>query len=647
MRRQSLLFVTAILVPCVVLVILGLRMIAQERQLEEKRIADDRQRAVEQFGQKLLSRLEAIKQQQLTSAVAADAGAIRPQGAVVFAGVVRDGRLELPWENTPSARQFREWINDGDFARNLQQADKEELIERRHERAIEQYRSLLKLASEPAKQSFVRLSLARALVSAGHRDESRIEYERVLTTSPGAVDENDIPLALYAIPPLLDDGSKKEEILSWIRLAADRDRSLSPAALYMVRDFSSKLAVSEAQGPLGALIQQREQAEALQRDFQSVLGGGRSREPHWKAYGDSVWLTSITPPFADFDGLLVAVSATDVLSELSTSNEVVRLAAATDEAGVSLGDNLSGLRIRMPAMPQSRSTRQTFLIVALIASLAFTVVAGYLLWRDVQRDLRLSEMRSQFVSSVSHELKTPLTAIRMFTETLLLDEEVDRQTRMDYLDTILHESERLSRLVDNVLDFGKIERGRKNYRFQNVRLEQVVEHAARAAQYPLEQAGFVLDIEAQPDIPVVSADPDALQQAILNLLINAMKYSGDSRRIALSLTRKNGHACIDVVDHGIGIAPEDQSRIFDRFYRAPTAENQHIPGTGLGLTIVAHIAKAHGGRVEVSSTPGQGSAFTISLPLGVGGPARSEEAAKRCTERNGPVGPTLSNGNTA
>lgn len=119
-----------------------------------------------------------------------------------------------------------------------------------------------------------------------------------------------------------------------------------------------------------------------------------------------------------------------------------------------------------------------------------------------------------------------------------------------------------------------------------------------------------------PDLPPVQADSDALQQAILNLLINAMKYSGDSRTIALRLDQVNGHARIHVEDHGIGIAPEEQQRIFERFYRASTAENQHIPGTGLGLTIVEHIANAHGGRVEVASRLGNGSSFTICLPLG-------------------------------
>jgi len=298
------------------------------------------------------------------------------------------------------------------------------------------------------------------------------------------------------------------------------------------------------------------------------------------------------------------------------------MAAATDKSAEALGENFPDLRVVLPdTRERSGGGRQTFIAMALALVLAFMLLAGFLLWRDVQRDLRLADMRSQFVSSVTHELRTPLTAIRMFTETLRLDEEVDRDTRNEYLDTILHESERLSRLVDNVLDFGKIERGTKTYHFKPVRLDEVVDGAARALQHPLEQVGFILDMAVDRDLPAVAADSDALQQAVLNLLSNAMKYSGESRRITLRLNQENGDAQIQVVDQGIGIAADEQARVIERFYRAPIAENQHVPGTGLGLTLVDYIAKAHGGRLEVQSSPGRGSTFTIRLPLNGRSPA--------------------------
>jgi signal transduction histidine kinase len=247
--------------------------------------------------------------------------------------------------------------------------------------------------------------------------------------------------------------------------------------------------------------------------------------------------------------------------------------------------------------------------------LSVTLFGAYLLWRDVRRELRLAELRSQFVSSVSHELKTPLTAIRMFAETLRMGRPTDQHMQAEYLDTIVNESERLTRLLNNVLDFSKIEQGKKTYNLEPTPLVDVVRKSARAVEYPLAQQGFELRVDVENDLPPVRVDGDALQQAILNLLTNAMKYSGESRELELRLRKLDGQAVIQVTDRGMGIAPEEQSNIFEKFYRAATPENTLIPGTGLGLTLVAHVAKAHGGCVRVQSAPGEGSTFSIHLPM--------------------------------
>ena len=203
----------------------------------------------------------------------------------------------------------------------------------------------------------------------------------------------------------------------------------------------------------------------------------------------------------------------------------------------------------------------------------------------------------------------------MFAETLAMGRSRDENTRTEYLETIVNESERLARLVDNVLDFSKIEQGKKIYRLRPARLEDVAGSAVRAMQLPLAQQGFRLHFSVEEDVPELQVDPDAIQQAILNLLTNAMKYSGDAREIDLTIAARNGDAVIEVKNRGLGLAPEEQKHVFEKFYRAPSHESRLIAGTGLGLTLVAHIAKAHHGRVEVESSPGAGSTFSILLPI--------------------------------
>jgi signal transduction histidine kinase len=227
-------------------------------------------------------------------------------------------------------------------------------------------------------------------------------------------------------------------------------------------------------------------------------------------------------------------------------------------------------------------------------------------------------MRSQFVSSVSHELKTPLTAIRMFAETLQMRAGADPKIQAEYLETIVNETERLTRLLNNVLDFSRIERGQKSYHMEPALLADVVHSAARTMRFPLTEQGFNFRVDVCGGLPPIRLDRDAIEQAILNLLSNAMKYSGQSRDIDLRLCAQNGSVLIQVEDRGIGIPADERERIFERFYRVPTAENRAISGTGLGLALVVHIAQAHGGRVEVESNPGAGSTFSVRLPLPAG-----------------------------
>ena len=189
------------------------------------------------------------------------------------------------------------------------------------------------------------------------------------------------------------------------------------------------------------------------------------------------------------------------------------------------------------------------------------------------------------------------------------------EKRASYQKTILAESERLSRLLDNVLDFSKIERGEKHYVFEAVRLQEPLRQASSTLEHQLARDGYSLELAIDDAVPAVVADADAIGQAVVNLISNAMKYSNNDQHIDLSLELQGAEAVISVRDRGIGIDEADRHRIFNEFFRASAVERSHVPGTGLGLTIVAHIAEAHGARVDVDSEPGRGSTFSLRLPI--------------------------------
>ena len=385
----------------------------------------------------------------------------------------------------------------------------------------------------------------------------------------------------------------------------------------MIRSLSGSRPDIRTGQKISERIAEMEQAAALAKDFPRVRAqiesGAAPDGSAWVPYGNALWLVTMTSPQPPLPGLVMAVSSAMVAPPGWDCSD------ARSAEGDALGEAFPGLRVEWTDNRFPGTCRQGLPVGIWIAALALVlgvaVFGGYLLLRDVNRDVRMNEVRSQFVASVSHELKTPLTAIRMFAETLAMGRSRDERTRSEYLETIVNESERLARLVDNVLDFSKIEQGKKIYRLRPTRLEDVAGSAARAMQFPLAQQGFQLRVSVQEEMPELQADPDAIQQAILNLLTNAMKYSGDAREIDLRLAARNGDAVIEVADHGLGMAPEEQKHIFEKFYRAPSHESRLIAGTGLGLTLVAHIAKAHGGRVEVESAPGAGSTFCMFLPI--------------------------------
>jgi signal transduction histidine kinase len=624
------LLLLALLVPCGVLAFLSVRVIRQEGELRQRRRLEEEERETERLARRLLGRLERIRESELRSRADPSHGPAQrlyENPATVVVSRVEGRRLVAPWEDDTSTREFLNAVQEPAFARLVSQGERTELIEGRSKRASVFYRKALQRSRQPAQRGHTLLHLARSLAKSGDQAGATTALRELLALPPPVVDDQGLPLRLYAASQLTGLPGHEKIVATALRETLDSPLWLCPPAAHLLRALSDSVATvaPELSETAERRVREVEQVLSLRSGYPrlATLEEAARRtingEPVWLPFDQwELWLVRTNPGLGGLPPLIVVERAESVVSALGEP-ALASLSTAPAPGSRSLGAALPGLYLTdsplAPGQLHGSSAPQQFYVAALALALTVALLGGYLLWRDVRRELRMAELRGHFVSSVSHELRTPLTAIRMFAETLREGHLEQEETRQEYLDTIVSESERLTRLVNNVLDFSRIERGKKTYRFRPTSLAAVVTAAARAVQYPLASQGFRLSTELEDDISLPRADPDALEQAVLNLLTNAIKYSGDSREIEVALRRVDGRAEIRVADRGIGIPAEEQKRIFEKFYRSPSPENELLPGTGLGLTLVEHVARAHGGSVVVESRPGEGSAFSIRIPL--------------------------------
>jgi signal transduction histidine kinase len=276
------------------------------------------------------------------------------------------------------------------------------------------------------------------------------------------------------------------------------------------------------------------------------------------------------------------------------------------------------LLVSQPAFSDLERTarRENFLYGVLLTFIvALMLMGAFLIVRDISRESETTRLKTEFVHNISHELKTPLTLIRLYGETLQRKEDLKKGERKEAYEIITKESERLSHLINNVLDFSRIEMGRKEFDFKKGTLTQIVRDTLESYRYHLEKKGFSVKKEIASDLPEMSFDGEAIASVLVNLLSNAMKFSPKIKEVTVKLFKDDGNAVLQVADKGIGISPKDVSRIFRRFYRVKNEIVSEAGGSGLGLTLVKHIAEAHGGWIKVESEPGKGSIFSVILPL--------------------------------
>jgi two-component system phosphate regulon sensor histidine kinase PhoR len=302
--------------------------------------------------------------------------------------------------------------------------------------------------------------------------------------------------------------------------------------------------------------------------------------------------------------------------------EVMRVVEVSDALGESMRQNR--VRVSEVRLPTPKKDQVIQLTATPLRNGSDQIDGAVVVLHDVSELRQLESVRRDFVANISHELKTPLTAIRGLVETLIDDGAMDRDTHDRFIEKIRDQSSRLSNLVSDLLTLSRLESGPGGLRFEPMDLRDTVIESCRTQLHAAETKRVELS-SAVPDSPVtIEGDAEAMRELVDNLVSNAIKYTPSGGRVNVHLATENGSAVLEVADTGIGIPPEEQSRVFERFYRVDKARSRQMGGTGLGLSIVKHVALAHGGSVSLKSAAGRGSTFRVQLGLKPGSAPRRE-----------------------
>ena len=283
------------------------------------------------------------------------------------------------------------------------------------------------------------------------------------------------------------------------------------------------------------------------------------------------------------------------------------------------------------------AARRRTLVVGLGLLAVVILASGYFTFRGIRRELAVARQQSEFVSAVSHEFRTPLTSMRQLSEMLSKGRVISEDRRQRYYDVLNRESERLHRLVEGLLNFGRMEAGIAHWRMERVDLAEIVRSVADEFQRQAESCRVEVSIDAAPC--QVRGERDMLSLAVWNLLDNAMKYSPGRPAVWMTLTQDGNKAGVAVRDEGVGIVPADERRIFHKFVRGTGSAELGVKGSGIGLAIVDHVARAHGGHVRLDSEVGRGSTFTLMLPLEEPAPTRTAPPSAPDPQPSAPAPP--------
>lgn len=631
-----MLFLAVAAVSVAALVWMGARLLTQDRALEAQQLEERREaaadRVVAALEQALLAEgrrlanpwpADLAAAEDLVVVSAGSAGIkVWPEQAIPYYPVIPAGREAPP----------------GTFAR----AERFEFLDREYQRAIAALRTLTS-STDAAVRAGAQLRLARNLRKAG-RPEAALEVFGEMADTTAIV--SGVPAELVARSArclLLEELGRGEQLRQEAR---ELRESLTSGRWLLERDayvyYSGQVtrwlasespagdgreALAEAVCWLWEKTRAEDRMESASAGRQSLRFHGAAVTVLWRASDDDVralvagaryqqrqWFD---PLFNGSDFAGVRISVRDGGSTLVYGAPVpagfrstLRPAAVTTlpwDVIVTAAD-LEGVMSRF-------AQRRRVMISGLALVVLFVIAASYLAARAVARELAAARLQSDFVSAVSHEFRTPLTSMKQFTEMLVEDDGLPAEERRAYYRAQERATRRLSRLVESLLDFGRMEAGARPYRREALDAGELVETVVEEFRQEGECNTFTIECAVPEGAIPIDGDREALAQALWNLLDNAVKYSGDSRTVGVEV-EDGSLVAIRVRDQGLGIPAAEQRRIFEKFARGSSAVVAGIKGTGLGLAIVRHIVDAHGGKVALESRPGGGSTFTIELSRG-------------------------------
>ncbi|MFO7935629.1 MAG: HAMP domain-containing sensor histidine kinase [Bacteroidales bacterium] len=659
--RLTIVFILAIVLSGSILTYFSINNISNLKELTEKRILEEERELSSRFSAALQAEIKAITAdfaqetdrpgtiRELLIETAAD------REYIIQPFILdQDGRFIFP-----NFAGITEILPEPEFSDRyltaFRQGEEAEFAQQDLSDAGTFYRTALLSASSASDSAMVLNALGRIAVKAGEFEEALTRYSKIVTDYYLLLDDNGFPYAYYALPQLLKltNGEDAENMVQTISFCLEK---MEEGAIPL-SDYSEELLIILTEWMKENTLSDTVKTSRIDQSINSL----NARIYFVNEYGDELagLLKNENPETYYSAGndfrIINAYSGSN--REFFLINTVMkhpagflfdrqRLFDMIAEAGLQDGLEFDYI-IEFPGGYVSRTEGQRLvhssqlspwfpgqilrigpededLVSDLIrrrswiygiASMLLLVamfLGVALILRDIAREKHLASLRSDFISNVTHELKTPLTSIRMYAESLMMGRIRSDPGQKNYLSVVINESERLKRMINNILEFSKMEKARQEYHPVETSLPDILHSAINDMNYWLEEKKFSMVTEIETDIRV-KVDPEKFHQVYANLLSNAIKYSAGPGRIYVRLYKNSDAVISEVEDEGIGI-PEDQlTKIFEEFYRVERQDHGEITGTGLGLTVVKEIVKAHGGKIKVESRVGKGSKFSVIL----------------------------------